>query len=67
MTAMQHFWIASNLSKTLPGWEESTKGITKFEKLPQKAQQYVKEIEKLVGVKATLIATGPKREEIIVR
>ena len=53
--------------KTLPGWEESTKGITKFEKLPQKAQQYVKEIEKLVGVKATLIATGPKREEIIVR
>ncbi len=53
--------------KTLPGWQESTKGVTKFEKLPLAAQNYVKEIEKLVGVKASLIATGPKREEIIVR
>lgn len=53
--------------KIFPGWKQSTKGITKFEKLPQRAQKYVKEIEKLVGVKASLIATGPKREEIIVR
>jgi len=53
--------------KILPGWQESTKGITKFEKLPPAAQKYIKEIEKLVGVKASLIATGPKREEIIVR
>jgi len=53
--------------KTLPGWLKSTKGITQFEKLPKEAQQYITEIEKLVGVKATLVATGPKREEIIVR
>jgi adenylosuccinate synthase len=52
---------------TLPGWQQATKGITKFEKLPTNAQNYVKEIEKLVDVKASLIATGPKREEIIVR
>ena len=53
--------------KTLPGWQQSTKGITQYEKLPKAAQNYIKEIEKLVGVKASLIATGPKREEIIVK
>ena len=53
--------------KTVPGWQQPTKGITDFAKLPKAAQNYVQEIEKLVGVKATLIATGPKREEIIVR
>lgn len=53
--------------KTVPGWLESTKGVTEFTKLPKAAQNYIKEIEKLVGVTASLIATGPKREEIIVR
>ncbi len=53
--------------KTLSGWQKPTKGITQFEKLPKQAQLYINEIEKLVGVKATLIATGPKREEIIVK
>ncbi len=53
--------------KILPGWQQSTKGITQFEKLPQKAQNYIKELEKLIGVKAIYISTGPKREEIIAR
>ena len=53
--------------KTIPGWLQSTKGLTKFEQLPKKAQQYVKELEKLVGVKASLISTGPQREAVIVR
>lgn len=53
--------------KTLPGWQESTKGLTVFEKLPKEAQRYIKEIEKLVGVKASLISTGPEREAIIIR
>jgi adenylosuccinate synthase len=53
--------------KTLPGWQTSTKGLTKFEKLPKLAQQYIKEIEKLTGLKVSYISTGPIREEIIVR
>jgi adenylosuccinate synthase len=51
--------------KTLKGWKESTRGITKFEKLPIRAQQYVREIEKLVGVPVLYISTGPDRKEII--
>jgi adenylosuccinate synthase len=52
---------------TMDGWQSTTRGITKFEKLPINAQKYVKEIEKLIGVKASLISTGPEREAIIVR
>lgn len=53
--------------KTMPGWLEKTRGVTKFEKLPLAAQRYIKELEKLVGAKASLISTGPEREAIIVR
>lgn len=53
--------------KTLKGWKTTTRGITKFEKLPQRAQQYVREIERLVGVPVLYISTGPERKEIIRR
>lgn len=53
--------------KTLPGWVQSTRGTTKFEELPKAAQNYIKELEKLVGVKASFISTGPERKAIIVR
>ena len=53
--------------KTVPGWQRSTRGVSKFEKLPTAAQNYIKTLEKLIGVKASLISTGPEREAIIVR
>ncbi|MDP2585342.1 MAG: adenylosuccinate synthase [Candidatus Levybacteria bacterium] len=51
--------------KTYKGWNKSTKGITKYAELPLAAKQYLKEIEKLTGVKIKYISTGPKRQEII--
>lgn len=53
--------------KTMKGWKSSTRGVTKFEKLPARAQQYVRELEKLVGVPINYISTGPDRKEIIRR
>ena len=53
--------------KTMPGWQEQTRGVKDFVKLPKAAQNYIKELERLVGVKASLISTGPEREAIIVR
>ncbi|HXS14518.1 MAG TPA: adenylosuccinate synthase [Candidatus Saccharimonadales bacterium] len=58
---------AKPVYKTLKGWQTPTKGITSFEKLPEKAKAYVKELEKQIGTKVSYISTGPKREEIIVR
>lgn len=51
--------------KTLKGWKSSTKGLKKFSSLPREAKEYIKEIEKNVGVKVTLVSTGQKRDEII--
>ena len=51
--------------KTLPGWKKSTKNVKKFSDLPKNAQNYVKTIENLVGVKAKFISIGEERNDII--
>ncbi len=50
----------------LPGWKTSTQGIREFAQLPAKAQAYLKRLEELVGVKITMISTGPDRDETII-
>ena len=52
--------------KTLRGWQKKTNGIKKYELLPIEAKNYIKEIEKLIGVKVSYISTGQERESIIV-
>ncbi len=53
--------------KTMKGWLSSTKGLTTFAQLPKAAQAYIKEIERLTGVKVSHISTGPERHAIIER
>lgn len=50
---------------TLPGWKNSIEGITDWNKLPSTAQSYIRFIEEYLGVKFTIISTGPKRSETI--
>ncbi len=52
---------------TLPGWESSTKGVSRWDDLPRYAQEYVRRIEQEVGVKVSYIGTGPARENTIIR
>ena len=49
------------------GWQESTVGITDFDKLPQKARDYLARIEELAGVPVDIISTGPDREQTIIK
>lgn len=51
--------------ETLPGWKESTVGVTKFEDLPATAQQYIRRLEELAGIPVAIISTGPEREQTI--
>ena len=53
--------------KPLKGWQTSTAGITSYDDLPQTAKDYVQFIEDETGAKASIISTGPRREETIVR
>ena len=47
----------------MPGWRKSTEGITQFDKLPAKAQQYLKFLEKETGAKIGMVSTGPDRDQ----
>jgi adenylosuccinate synthase len=50
----------------MPGWQGTTAGVTSFDQLPQNARNYIARIEALVGVKVTILSTGPDRNETIV-
>ena len=50
----------------MPGWTEKTAGLTDFNDLPGNAKAYIKRLEELVGVKVTIISTGPDRDETII-
>jgi adenylosuccinate synthase len=47
----------------MPGWKKSTEGITDFDKLPKKAQEYLRFIEKESGATIGMVSTGPDREQ----
>ena len=51
----------------IPGWTQSTVGITRYEDLPTNARNYLKRIEQACGVPVDMISTGPDRNETIVR
>lgn len=52
--------------ETLPGWQESTVGVTSYAALPQNALRYIQRIEALSGVGVDMISTGAERSETII-
>ncbi len=52
--------------ESLPGWTESTFGVTEFDKLPQAARDYIKCVEELTGVPVDIVSTGPDRTETMI-
>lgn len=51
---------------SLPGWSDSIEGITNWDELPETAKSYIRFIEDYLGVKFTIVSTGPKRSQTIV-
>lgn len=51
----------------MPGWVDSTVGITRYKELPANAREYLARIEELAGVPLDIISTGPDREETIIK
>jgi adenylosuccinate synthase len=50
---------------TLKGWNESTEGITEYDKLPKLAKEYLDFVERESGAKIGMISTGPDRVQTI--
>ena len=51
--------------KNFKGWNCSTKGIKKFNDLPDNAKNYIKELEKFIEAKVASISTSPERNDTI--
>ena len=51
--------------KRFEGWNQSTKGIKDFDKLPDNAKKYVTSLENFVETKISSISTSPEREDTI--
>ena len=52
--------------ETLPGWSESTAGITEWSQLPSNARRYLERVQTFIGAPVDMVSTGPDREHTIV-
>lgn len=51
--------------ETLPGWTESTVGVTDYACLPVNAQRYLQRIAQTTGVPIAMVSTSPDRDHTI--
>jgi adenylosuccinate synthase len=49
----------------VPGWDQSTFGVKRFDDLPPNARAYLRRVEQLAGVPIAMVSTGPERDETI--
>jgi adenylosuccinate synthase len=49
----------------MPGWSDSTVGVTQYDKLPVNARLYLQRIEQVTGVPVDMISTSPDRDHTI--
>ncbi len=49
----------------IPGWQEELRDIRRFEDLPTGARDYIKRIEDITEVEASIISVGPDRDETL--
>jgi adenylosuccinate synthase len=50
----------------MPGWKESTVGVTSHDQLPVNAQRYLQRMQEVVGVPVDIVSTGPDRDQTII-
>ncbi|MFN0184145.1 MAG: adenylosuccinate synthase [Aquabacterium sp.] len=50
----------------LPGWTDSTAGVTAWDTLPLQARRYLERVQSLTGTPIDMVSTGPDRDHTIV-
>lgn len=59
--------LAVPVYESMPGWSESSFGVTSFDALPENAKAYIKRLEEITGVPMDIISTGPDRNETMIQ
>ena len=62
----QYYEGLETVYEEVPGWKESTLGVTDFDKLPAEAKHYIRIVEEAIGAPVDIVSTGPNRHETIV-
>jgi adenylosuccinate synthase len=63
---VEDFGSVEPVYEDLPGWHESTVGLTRYEQLPANARRYLERMQEVVGVPVDIVSTGPDREQTII-
>ncbi|MEM9919086.1 MAG: adenylosuccinate synthase [Bacteroidota bacterium] len=50
-----------------PGWNQSLDHVQSYDELPAAAKAYLDELENLLGVRISMVSTGPERKKLIVK
>lgn len=58
---------AKPVYKTYNGWPDDLSSITRYARLPKKAQKYIEDIEKRIEVPIRFISVGPERSATITK
>jgi adenylosuccinate synthase len=48
------------------GWQAPTAGCRSWDDLPQRARDYIRRIEKLLGIPIDIVSVGPERDQAII-
>jgi adenylosuccinate synthase len=51
--------------ETMPGWTDTTAGLTNWEQLPANARRYLERVQQLIGAPIDMVSTGPDRVHTI--
>lgn len=62
----ENFSACNPVIEELPGWSETTTGVTSLDDLPVNARSFLSRVESLVGTPIEIISTGPDRKETLV-
>jgi len=53
--------------ESMPGWKTPTKGVRRYEDLPEAARKYIARLEEVSGVRVAIVSTGSERDDTILR
>ena len=53
--------------ESMPGWTTPTKGVRRYEDLPEAARKYIARLEEVSGVRVAIVSTGSERDDTILR
>jgi adenylosuccinate synthase len=53
--------------ESMPGWKTPTRGVRRYEDLPEAARRYIARLEEVSGVRAAIVSTVSERDDTILR